>query len=83
MWRYLPFSHFLVATWAWHGWRVTITPEQLTDLADAVPAALRARDAAIVDATRQGMKQTTIVGATGLSREQVRRIVRAAGVGPE
>lgn len=39
-----------------------------------------ARDAAIVDAARRDTKQADIVREIGLSREQVRRICRAAGI---
>lgn len=62
----------------WHHRGMTVTPEQLTELTEAIPAARAARDAAIVKAAREGMRQRDIVAATGLNREQVRRIVRAA-----
>lgn len=36
--------------------------------------------AAIADAARDGMRQSDIVDVTGYTREQVRRICRAAGI---
>ncbi|MGH8877196.1 MAG: hypothetical protein ACRD0P_07645 [Stackebrandtia sp.] len=54
-----------------------MTPEELTALAEAVPEARQRRDAGIVQATDEGMKQRTIVEATKLTREQIRRIVKA------
>ncbi|MFB9238668.1 hypothetical protein ACFFWC_24595 [Plantactinospora siamensis] len=37
---------------------------------------------AIVDAARAGTKQAEIVKVTGYTREQVRRLCRAAGIEP-
>jgi hypothetical protein len=52
-------------------------------IADARSGVVRARDrlaAAIVAAARAGVRQRDIVAVTGYSREQVRRICRAAGI---
>jgi hypothetical protein len=52
-------------------------------VADARAGVVRARErvaAAIVAAARAGVRQRDIVAVTGYSREQVRRICRAAGV---
>lgn len=64
----------------------------VTDLEEAARRYREARDAldearpilaaAIVDAARGGTRQAEIVRVTGYTREQVRRICRAAGVEP-
>lgn len=61
------------------------TTQQLNDLAERVSDAERElvsvraeRDRAIAAAATEGMRQRDIVEATRLTREQVRRIVRAA-----
>ncbi|CAM3456748.1 endonuclease domain-containing protein [Stackebrandtia soli] len=61
----------------WTAWK-----EQLR-LLSARPVDRAARNVAIVQATREGMRQRDIVAATGLNREQVRRIVRTAEAGEE
>lgn len=62
---------------------------RLEEAAQAYKDAKRALDEArpqlaeaIADAARAGTKQTEIVRVTGYTREQVRRICRAAGVEP-
>jgi DNA invertase Pin-like site-specific DNA recombinase len=64
----------------------------VTKLGDATRAYRRAKEAldkarpelaaAIVEAARSGMRQADIVRETGYTREQVRRICRAAGIEP-
>jgi predicted transcriptional regulator len=49
---------------------------------EALEAARPVLAEAIVNAARSGMRQTEIVRASGYTREQVRRICRAAGVEP-
>lgn len=44
--------------------------------------AVRDLHEAVAEAARTGTPQTTICAATGLTREQVRRITRAAGIPP-
>ncbi|MET9732889.1 hypothetical protein ABZZ79_20250 [Streptomyces sp. NPDC006458] len=46
----------------------------------AAEAARTAQHAAIAEAARQGAKQQDIVKITGLTRERVRQITRAAGI---
>lgn len=57
-------------------------PQKLAELAAAAINATIARDAAIVEAARNGMSQPDICAATKLSPAQVRRIERAGGVPP-
>jgi hypothetical protein len=47
-----------------------------------VPRTRERLAAAIVAATQAGVRQVDIVRVTGYGREQIRRIVRAAGVEP-
>ncbi|WFE46298.1 hypothetical protein [Verrucosispora sp. WMMD1129] len=64
----------------------------MTRLEQAAKAYRRAKEAldkarpelaeAIVEAAREGMRQAEIVRVTGYTREQVRRICRAAGIDP-
>lgn len=64
----------------------------VTRLEEAAKAYRRAKDAldkarpeladAIVEAARSGTRQTEIVKVSGYTREQVRRICRAAGIEP-
>lgn len=61
---------------------VVAAEQDLRDRKAEVPAARDRVRAAIVDAARQGARQRDIVAVTGLGREQVRRIVRAAGIEP-
>lgn len=67
----------------WHT-RGMITPDELRTKTEAVPEAtaraIRERDDAIVQAVRQGMSRTEIEGHTKLSRMQVNRICRSAGL---
>jgi len=57
-------------------------PTELRELAQAARDALAARDAAIVQAAREGLGKDLVLEATGLSKERVRQIERAAGVPP-
>lgn len=50
----------------------------VTTCDNAIDEARRTRDAAIVQALSDGMKQADVVRATGLNRETIRRIARAA-----
>lgn len=54
-----------------------MTLAKLTELADAIEHARTARDHAIYQAHQQGHRQKDIAEAAGLTREQIRRIVRA------
>lgn len=49
---------------------------------EALDKARPALAEAIVEAARSGTRQTDIVRVTGYTREQVRRICRAAGIEP-
>lgn len=53
---------------------------EVVRLRDAVPVARQHLADAIVSATLGGMRQSEVVRLSGYSREQVRRILRAAGV---
>jgi hypothetical protein len=55
---------------------------ELKRLARAVNAATTARDAAIVQAAREGIPKSIVLEATGLSKERIRQIERAGGVPP-
>lgn len=62
-----------------------MTPDDLAALTkahtaakDAAEQARQRRNAAIVAAAAEGVRQVEIVRATGLTREQVRLIVRAS-----
>lgn len=50
----------------------------VTDAEQHLAHARAARDSAIASASAEGTRQRDIAEATGLTREQVRRIVRAA-----
>jgi hypothetical protein len=64
--------------------QAVIDAEQaVTDAKAEVPRARQRRDAAIAAAARSGARQIDIIAITGLNREQVRRIVRAAGITPD
>ena len=68
----------------WHPGEMITTQQlhamttHLNDLEQQVRAARTARNDAIITTTTERMKQVDIVRATGLTREQIRRIVRAA-----
>jgi hypothetical protein len=55
---------------------------QLRKLSQAARDALTARDVAIVQAAREGLRKDTVLEATGLSKERVRQIERDGGVRP-
>lgn len=55
---------------------------ELRRRSQAARDALAARDAAIVQAAREGLPKDTVLDATGLSKERVRQIERAGGVPP-
>jgi hypothetical protein len=55
---------------------------ELKRLTRAVNAATTARDAAIVQAAREGIPKNIVLEATGLSKERIRQIERAADVPP-
>lgn len=59
-----------------------MNPQKLAKLAAAAINATIARDAAIVEAAKDGMTQPDICAATKLSPAQVRRIERAGGIPP-
>lgn len=61
--------------------KITATSAALHAAEEAVARARADRDAAIADALQQDVQQATIVRITGLSREAIRRIARAAGIG--
>ena len=52
----------------------------VADARAGVAEARKVRDRAIVDAYQAGARQRDIVARTGLTRESVRRILRAGGV---
>lgn len=56
-----------------------VTPEKLAELSQAIQKAIDARNAAIVQAAAAGIPKTVVCEATGLTKEQVRRIERAGG----
>ena len=63
-----------------------MTPERLAELARTARTtlaahndAVAARNAAIVEAARQNIPKPAVVEATGLTKEQVRRIEREGG----
>lgn len=63
-----------------------MTPKKLTELSQAidyarqsVDNAIAARDAAIVQAAQEDIPKLEVCEATGLTKEQVRRIERAGG----
>ncbi|MEV0898140.1 hypothetical protein [Actinoplanes sp. NPDC049802] len=60
--------------------RVSNAALQLAEARAAVPPARMALGEAIVAAAVAGARQVDIMQVTGYSREQVRRILRAAGV---
>ncbi len=62
---------------------VVAAQQQVADARAHVPVARERLAAAIVAATRAGVRQVDIVRVTGYGREHVRRIVRAAGIVPE
>lgn len=55
---------------------------ELQRLTRAAETATTARDAAIVQAAREGLPKAVVLDATGLSKERVRQIERAGGVPP-
>ncbi|WP_405799258.1 hypothetical protein [Streptomyces sp. NBC_01506] len=59
---------------------VTAAHAEHERLKAATDTALRTLHEAIADAAKAGTKQQDIVAITGLSRERVRQICRAAGV---
>lgn len=61
---------------------VASAQQAVADRRAEVPRARERLAEAIVAATRAGMRQRDIVRITGYGREQVRRIVRAAGIEP-
>ena len=63
-----------------------MTPERLAELARAARTtlaahndAIAARNAAIVEAARHNIPKPSVVEATGLTKEQIRRIERDGG----
>jgi hypothetical protein len=52
---------------------------ELSRLTLAVETATAARDAAIVQAAREGIPKDIVLDATGLSKERIRQIERAGG----
>lgn len=56
-----------------------MTPERLTELSRIARTAIDERNAAIVQAAHEGLPKHVVVQATGLSKEQVRKIERAGG----
>ena len=61
---------------------VVAAQQTLADRRADVPVARQRLADAIVAAAQAGVRQREIVDVTGYSREQVRRILRAAGVEP-
>lgn len=59
-----------------------MTPEELSRLAAAAAEADHAFAVAILEASREGIPQDVIAAASGLSRERIRQIERAAGLSP-
>lgn len=57
-----------------------MTPDELRALADHATTANDALRAGIIQAAREDMPQADICRATGLSREGLRKIERAAGL---
>jgi hypothetical protein len=57
--------------------------QELAEAKAGVPAARARLAAAIVKASRAGVRQRDIVATTGYTRESVRRILRAGGVAPD
>jgi F0F1-type ATP synthase membrane subunit b/b' len=76
-----------------YGQRICAIIGAVTQLEEAAAAYRSAKQAldearphlaqAIVDAARAGTRQSEIVRVTGYTREQVRRICRAAGIEPK
>jgi hypothetical protein len=62
---------------------VAAAQQQVAQARDAVPVARERLAAEIVRATLAGARQVDVMAASGYSREQVRRILRAAGVEAE
>jgi hypothetical protein len=54
--------------------------QRVAEAREQVPIARERLAAAIVAATQAGVRQVDVVRVTGYSREQVRRILRSAGV---
>jgi hypothetical protein len=61
---------------------VRTTTDALRDAEVALERARSAQHTAIAEAARQNAKQADLVRITGLSRERIRQICRAAGIGP-
>ncbi|GID27357.1 hypothetical protein [Paractinoplanes brasiliensis] len=59
---------------------VTEAQQRVTQAREAVPVARDRLAKEIVRATLAGARQVDVMAASGYSREQVRRILRAAGV---
>lgn len=59
---------------------VTDAQRRVAEARDRVPEARERLAQAIVTATQAGARQVDVIRVTGYSREQVRRILRAAGV---
>lgn len=68
----------------WHTLGMTSEDElrtlclDVTEMEDALKRSRAARDKAIASAHSHGMRTTDLAEVTGLTREQVRRILRAA-----